>query len=398
MQARTSGAVGAAAILTLSLAAPVAAGASTEVLAEGLNAPRGISIGSDGAIYVAEAGTGGDDCPMGEAGVCFGPTGAIIRIADGTAERIVEGLPSVGNPQEQYGVSDVVALDDGSLLAIINLGMDPAARQEGSSYGYLASISAEGQLTLLADVAAFESSDDPDGGAAPDSNPHSIALAGEGTLVADAGGNDLLLVGEDDGVSLVTVFPPTVHEFPAEMLAAMGPPPGEEMPDGEEVARVAAEGEAATEAEPMPEMVPIPVESVPTSVVVGPDGAYYVGELTGGPFPTGGAKIYRLEPGAEPEVYATGLTNVMDLGFASDGTLYVAEIAHEGLLPVFMGEAPPVGAIMAVPPGGGEATLFATGEEFMALGGLAVDADDSIIVSTNTLMPGAGAVVRVTDQ
>jgi len=145
----------------------------------------------------------------------------------------------------------------------------------------------------------------------------------------------------------------------------------------------------------MPELVSIPVESVPTSVTVGPDGAYYVGELTGGPFPAGGASVYRIEPGAEPEVYATGFSTIMDLDFATDGTLYVAELVHAGLLPVFMGEAPPVGAIMAVPAGGGEPELVATGDGLMALGGLAVADDGSLIVSTNTMTPGDGAVVRI---
>src|SRR5690606_24356665 len=44
-----------------------------------LNNPRGMTIGPDGAIYVAEAGAGGDGpClpnPEGEGEVCYGPTG-----------------------------------------------------------------------------------------------------------------------------------------------------------------------------------------------------------------------------------------------------------------------------------------------------------------------------------
>ncbi len=145
------------------------------------------------------------------------------------------------------------------------------------------------------------------------------------------------------------------------------------------------------------EMVTIPVQSVPTSVVVGPDGAYYVGELTGGPFPIGGASVYRVVPGEDPTVYATGFTNIIDIGFAPDGTLYVAEIVHDGLMGLFTGSAPPIGAVLSVPPGGGDPTIVATGEQLMAPGGLTVDADGSIYVTTGTVMgAGAGAVIKIT--
>jgi sugar lactone lactonase YvrE len=142
----------------------------------------------------------------------------------------------------------------------------------------------------------------------------------------------------------------------------------------------------------------VPVQSVPTSVTVGPDGALYVGELTGGPFPVGGASIWRVVPGEDPTQYATGFTNIMGLGFAPDGTLYVAEMVHEGLMSVFLPSetpVPPVGAVLSVPPGGGEPQLVATGDQFLALGGLAVDGEGSIYVSTNTLAPGAGTVLRI---
>jgi hypothetical protein len=195
--------------------------------------------------------------------------------------------------------------------------------------------------------------------------------------------------------------------FPAEMLEAMGPPPetdGEMAPEGEAMAEgdaaaadEAPEGEAMEGDAPGDAMVPVPVESVPTSVVLGPDGAYYVAELTGGPFPVGGAIVWRVAPGEEPTEYATGLTNAVDLGFGSDGTLYVAEIVHEGLMPIFMGaDAAPIGAVMSVPPGGGVAEVLATGPELMALGGLVVAPDDSIYVSANTLGTEGGTVVKIT--
>ena len=75
----------------------------------------------------------------------------------------------------------------------------------------------------------------------------------------------------------------------------------------------------------------ISVQSVPTSVTVGPDGALYVGELTGVPFAPGKARIWRVVPGKRPSLYASGFTNISDLAF--DGkNLLVLEIAARGLL------------------------------------------------------------------
>ena len=41
----------------------------------------------------------------------------------------------------------------------------------------------------------------------------------------------------------------------------------------------------------------LPAEAVPTSVAIGPDGAYYVGELTGFPFTPGASRIWRVDRG-----------------------------------------------------------------------------------------------------
>jgi len=413
--ARVLGPAGAI-VLLAALAVPAAAQEpQIEVVADGLDAPRGITIAADGSIYVAEAGTGGDACMEGPRGqVCYGPTGAVTRIADGTSARVLEGLSSSGAGPEVGGVSAVAVNDDGSLVLVMNLGSDPALREslppEMAEAGWLVNAAPDGTLTPWVDVSAFEAANDPDKdvGGLVDSNPYGIAAVDDGYLVADAGGNDLLHVATDGTVSLVAVFPPETHEFSAAALAAMGPPPeGEGAPaegpaaSGEPpAAEPPAESESAAPAPagsgaPADVMVPVPVEAVPTSVVVGPDGAYYVGQLTGGPFPVGGASVWRVVPGEEPTKYAEGFTNIMGLGFGPDGTLYVAELVHEGLMTVFAGTGAPIGAVLAVPPGGGEPTVVATGEQLMALGGLAVDADGAIYVSTGTLSPG-GQVLKIT--
>src|SRR5436305_9502010 len=68
------------------------------VVASNLDNPRGLAFGADGALYVAEGGTGGNGtCVKGPEGddVCYGTTGAITRIQGGKQERIATGLPSL---------------------------------------------------------------------------------------------------------------------------------------------------------------------------------------------------------------------------------------------------------------------------------------------------------------
>lgn len=45
--------------------------------------------------------------------------------------------------------------------------------------------------------------------------------------------------------------------------------------------------------------------------------------MTGFPFPIGGARVYRVEEGEDPEIYADGFTNIIDIAFGKDGSLYV---------------------------------------------------------------------------
>jgi hypothetical protein len=81
-----------------------------------------------------------------------------------------------------------------------------------------------------------------------------------------------------------------------------------------------------------------PVEAVPTGIARGPDGAIYVGMLTGYPYPDEEASIWRVEDlngdgdaldQGEAEPFVTGLTTVTDIAFGLDGTLYIAEFSSD---------------------------------------------------------------------
>ena len=70
-------------LLVVPTSAVVSSTPTVEVVASALDNPRGLAIGPDGAVYVAEAGRGGDGpCITNSAMrvVCYGATGAITRI------------------------------------------------------------------------------------------------------------------------------------------------------------------------------------------------------------------------------------------------------------------------------------------------------------------------------
>ena len=96
-----------------------------------------------------------------------------------------------------------------------------------------------------------------------------------------------------------------------------------------------------------------------------------------------------MAPGGEPEVYASGFTNIIDLAFGPDGSLWVLEFAHNGLM-----SGDPSGALLRVPAGGGQPTLV-TSDGLMAAGAVAVSDDGTVYVTTGSLAPGGGSIVTL---
>jgi hypothetical protein len=172
-------------------------------------------------------------------------------------------------------------------------------------------------------------------------------------------------VPDEGDISTIAVFPDTMVDAPE----FLGLPPGTQ----------------------------IPMQAVPTSVVQGPDGAWYVGQLTGFPFVPGAAKIWRIAEGEDPEVYAEGFTNIIELAFDDAGNLFVLEITAGGLLNVNP-EDPSTfaGALFKVSPDGTVAEETAVSKHLFTPGGMAFGPDGTLYISNYGLMPGMGGVISVT--
>jgi len=184
------------------------------------------------------------------------------------------------------GVTDVAPIGRGDMFALTS-SFAPGV------HGALYRVS-HGSVRKLVDLQDYEAQNDPAGdGTVEGSDPFDLArLDGGSTLIADAAGNDLLWADSTGRVDWVATFP-------------------------------AQNG----------------IQSVPTSVAIGPDGAYYVGELTGFPAPLGASRVWRIAPGTRHAhcgsssactVVLTGLTSIIDLAFGPDGKLYVAQLDDAG--------------------------------------------------------------------
>ena len=388
MKKRLIGALSTGALLAVLVpgAATFAQDASWTVVTEGLDAPRGLEFGPDGTLYVAIAGSGGDECmeAPGPEGpelmkICVGATGSVtaIDVASGEATEVLPGLPSTHIEVEGVlGPPDVAIADDGTIYVLTADGNVPDAeeRAEGDIGGIVWMVGDDGAPVQVADLVAYEASANPDGGVT-DSNPNGIVVAPDGSLlVADAGANAVFMIDAEGETTTVATFADTMVEAPM-------------MPEGEGEAEAGEESgeEAAEGGEP----AMLPMQQVPTHVTIGPDGAAYVTFLRGFPFAPGSSWIARVAEGEEPTAYAEGLTNAVGSAFSSDGTLYVVEMFTNGMM-----SGDPTGALKAVPPGGGEPTLVAS-DGLVTPGGIAVSADDEIYISNGSAQPGGGSIVKL---
>lgn len=200
----------------------------------------------------------------------------------------------------------------------------------------------QGNVRMVADLAAFERNHDPDAtagpmwkkqaceaidgfNAGPQNNPFKVTAASGGkVLVPDAAGNTLLSATTSGKIDWLAIFTPPLNA------------------NGDYMIRWEAD-----------EATPCYVQPVPTSVAIAPNGDVYVGELTGAlseqdGLPIGLSRVWKIRAGAEhvvcsekdpspnAEVFINGLTSVIDIAFGPDGLLYVVEYDRSSWIASFV--------------------------------------------------------------
>jgi sugar lactone lactonase YvrE len=137
------------------------------------------------------------------------------------------------------------------------------------------------------------------------------------------------------------------------------------------------------------------MNAVPTSVATTQDGSYYVGQLTGFPFPVGGANVFTVPAGGgDPSVVFDGFTNIIDIALAPDGSLYVLEFLKGGMLSADPADPATLqGQLTRIAPDG--ARTVVAGEGLIAPTGLAVDADGNVYVAVFGVVGTMGQVWKI---
>jgi hypothetical protein len=356
------------------------------VVMNNLNNPRGLAFGPGGALFVTEAGVGGTGTKVttGDGSAqSLGFTSSVSRLLGGVQTRVLTGAPSLAvtvitnpdgttSPAPGNGASGLqdITFVNGQAYGLIGLGGNPAIKGSftlgenangAQLLGNIVTLALDGTntITSVANVSAYETSNNPAGGTQGDdinSNPYGfVALPGGGFAVTDAGGNDLLQVTSGGTVSTLSVLAPRANP----LFPTVGGPV---------------------------------YQSVPTGIALAPDGSYYFTELTGFPFLAGAANIYRYNPltGLTTVAYS-GFTNLLDLAFAPDGSLYALQLTTTGIA-----GPPSPGVLTRIDTNGTRTNISSPNFSLDNPTALAVGSDGAIYVSNQGSSAGVGQVVRIT--
>ena len=336
---------------------PVIAGRT--IVASGFNGPQGITIDSDGSLWVIDSGLGGEEdvqfmsMETGQPVTTkMGPTARIVKVMPEGRQTDVATLPSlVASATEMIGGARLAWLD--GVLYATSGGWVGGVGAPPDLIGTVVRVG-DGEVTEVADLWAYEETNNPDGHIL-ESHPYGITAGPDGWLwIANAGANTLMRVNPRSGEIQNVV---TFDGLP-------GP-----------VANPARNN--AMEVDP-----------VPTAVAFDDAGNAYVSLLSGFPFVPGSAKVLLVAPDGTISDYATGLTMLTDLQRGPDGELYAVQFGIFGE----QGPTPNSGAVVRIKEGNASEVLVS---DLPFPTALAFDSDGNGYVTISGVgAPGSGAVVR----
>lgn len=338
---------------TVLLLLPISAYAQiVTTIATGLNGPRGLNFGPDGALYVAEAGTGGTNGPFACEQVPppigpyhGGPTATVSRIdLNGSRTTVVSGLPSGISSLptgDTNGASDVVFL--GENLYVLVAGGGCSHGNPNAPAGIIRADVRKGSWEYIADLSAYLKAN-------PVADPNPYDFEPDGTFFSMVAHDGHFYAVEPNHGEIVRVNPGGRAERLIDISASQG-------------------------------------HVVPTAIAFH-DGFFYVGTLDLFPITPGSAKIYKISQSGEIVSTIAGLTTVTGLTFDAAGRLYALELSEAAGFP-----SPGAGKLVRVK-GSDQLEDIVTG--LVVPTGLTTGPDGALYISNfGAAPPGLGQILRV---
>lgn len=308
-------------------------------LTGGLLSPRGMKIGPDGMIYVAEAGTAGDIAPPTADAGKSGFTGRISKIDPATGARttVADKLPSNGGPEgDSVGPADVAFI--GNQLYYVQT-------HGGAFYGFpknpsgVYKVNGGGTTTLIADTGAYNIAhpvDDVANKVQQDvevgGNPYAMIVRDGAFLVTDGNQNQVMKITTAGVITRLAEF----HGHPVATGIASGASGPLYVTTLGQFPFSASDGAVHQVGYPTGSITKVAGGfSSMTDVEVGPGGQLYAlnfgdqnpnfdGGPTSAPWTFGSGKVFKLDAAAGTLTpIVTGFTFTTSLIFSGD-TAYVA--------------------------------------------------------------------------